>query len=154
MFCVLHKRGNDHGFSCLTQFVQCSQYLMVGSLQKYHTRFPKEWGLDLVMTENTFTWCPSWWTAYHSRPLWSRWHYFRTETPHPRKWFVVKCLQNIQISLPPGQQDNSNALPLGQSDRSNPRPKWLFCLIPLVFIHVLYVSSAKKVVGKSILRAR
>ena len=27
----------------------------------------------------------------------------------------------IQISLPPGQHDNSNALPPGQSDRSNPR---------------------------------
>ena len=64
--------------------------------------------------------------------------------PHPRKWFVVKCLQNIQISLPPRQQDNSNALPLGQSDRSNPCSKCLFCSIPLVFIHLLYVSSTQK----------
>ena len=50
---------------------------MVGSLQKAHTRFPKQWGLALVMTENTSAWCPPWWTAYHSWPLWSRWHYLR-----------------------------------------------------------------------------
>ena len=30
--------------------------------------------------------------------------------------------KKIEISLPPGQQDNSNALPLGQSDQSNTRP--------------------------------
>ena len=28
----------------------------------------------------------------------------------------------VQLSLPPGQQDNSNALPPGQSDRSKSRP--------------------------------
>ena len=45
-----------------------------------------------------------------------------TEIPHPGKLFVVKCLQGIQISLFPGQQDNSNALPLGHGDQSNPCP--------------------------------
>ena len=35
---------------------------------------------------------------------------------------MVKCLQNVQISLPLGQQDNCKALPPSQSNRSNPRP--------------------------------
>ena len=36
--------------------------------------------------------------------------------------FVVTGTKNIQISLPQGQQDNSNAQPPGQSDSSKSRP--------------------------------
>ena len=32
---------------------------------------------------------------------------------HPKKWFVVTGTNKNQISLPTGQQENSNALPLG-----------------------------------------
>ena len=44
------------------------------------------------------------------------------EIPHPRTDLWSRARTKIQISLLPGQQDNSNALPPGQSNRSNPLP--------------------------------
>ena len=44
-----------------------------------------------------------------------------TVIPHPEKSFVVTGTKKT-LSLPQGQQDNSNALPPGQSDRSKSRP--------------------------------
>ena len=38
-----------------------------------------------------------------------------TEIPHPENDLWSRARTKIQISLPPGQQDNSNALPPGQS---------------------------------------
>ena len=42
--------------------------------------------------------------------------------PRPGNDLWSLARSKIQISLPPGQQDNSNALPSGQSDRSKSRP--------------------------------
>ena len=67
------------------------------------------------------------------------WHFPKNfcQIPYPGQKCAVKCNLNppppgtglwsqtrtkIQISLSPGQQDNSNALPPGQSERSNPCP--------------------------------
>ena len=57
--------------------------------------------------------------------------------PTPRQKCEVNDLWSrartkIQISLPPGQQDNSNALPLGQSDRSRSRPMPQSSLVRLI----------------------
>ena len=73
------------------------------------------------------------------------WHFPKhcCQIPYPqaKMWGQISAQGNdlwsrartkIQISLPPGQQDNSNALPPGQSDRSKshpipclPPPRWL-----------------------------
>ena len=45
-----------------------------------------------------------------------------TEIPHPENDLWSRVRTKVQISLPPGQQDNSNALPPGQSDRPKSRP--------------------------------
>ena len=45
--------------------------------------------------------------------------------PTPRNDLWSRARTKIQISLPPGQQENSNALPPGQSDRSKFRPMHL-----------------------------
>ena len=45
-----------------------------------------------------------------------------TEIPRPGNDLWSRAQTKIQMSLPPGQQDNSNALPPGQSDRSKSRP--------------------------------
>ena len=45
-----------------------------------------------------------------------------TEIPRPGNDLWSRARTKIQISLPPGQQDNSNALAPGQSDRSKSRP--------------------------------
>ena len=45
-----------------------------------------------------------------------------TKFPAPRNDLWSRARTKIQLSLPPGQQENSNALPSGQSDRSKSRP--------------------------------
>ena len=45
-----------------------------------------------------------------------------TEIPRPGNDLWSRARTKIQISLPPGQQDNSNALPLGLSDQSKSHP--------------------------------
>ena len=45
-----------------------------------------------------------------------------TEIPTPGNDLWSEARKKIQISLPLGQQDNSNALHPGPSDQSNPRP--------------------------------
>ena len=45
-----------------------------------------------------------------------------TKFPTPRNDLWSRARTKIQISLPLGQQENSNALPPGQSDRSKSRP--------------------------------
>ena len=45
-----------------------------------------------------------------------------TKFPTPRNDLWSRAQTKIQISLPLGQQENSNALPSGQSDRSKSRP--------------------------------
>ena len=45
-----------------------------------------------------------------------------TEILHPGNDLWSRARTKIEISQPPEQQDNSNALPLGQSDRSKSRP--------------------------------
>ena len=45
-----------------------------------------------------------------------------TKFSTPRNAFWPRARTKIQISLPPGQQENSNALPPGLSDRSKSRP--------------------------------
>ena len=43
-------------------------------------------------------------------------------------YHVLHARRKIQISLPPGEQDRSNALPQGQQRQSNPHP--MPCLPP------------------------
>ena len=45
-----------------------------------------------------------------------------TKFPTPRNDLWSRAQTKIQISLPPGQQENSNALSPGQSNRSKSRP--------------------------------
>ena len=45
-----------------------------------------------------------------------------TKFPTQRNDLWSRARTKIQTSLPPGQQENSNALPPGQSDRSKSRP--------------------------------
>ena len=45
-----------------------------------------------------------------------------TEIPRQGNDLWSRARSKIQVSLPPGQQDNSNALPPGQSNRSKSRP--------------------------------
>ena len=66
-----------------------------------------------------------------------------TKFPTPRNDLWSRARTKIPISLPPGQQENSNALPPGQSDRSKSRPMPLLrprrldidrCIMPYTFI--------------------
>lgn len=80
-----------------------------------------------------------------------------TEIPHPRKWFVVKCLQNFIYPYPLASKRNSNALPPGQSNRSNPclhstpPPSQAFidrCIIKALFHNKLMVITWILEMGK------
>ena len=63
-------------------------------------------------------------TVRHMREAWKRETYVRSQS-FSSEW-AVKYLhvgrKKIQISLPPGEQDQSNALPQGQQRQSNPHP--------------------------------
>ena len=48
--------------------------------------------------------------------------YILLKFPTPGNDLWSRAWTKIQISLPPGQQDNSNALPLGQSNSYAPPP--------------------------------
>ena len=64
------------------------------------------------------------------RKVWKRETYVRSQSFSSES--AVKYLhvgrREIQISLPPGEQDQSNALPQGQQKQSNPQP--MPCLPP------------------------
>ena len=62
-----------------------------------------------------------------------------TKFPTPRNDLWSRARTKIQISLPPGQQENSNALPPGQSDRSKSRPAGLTLIVhnlPTNYSHI------------------
>ena len=62
-----------------------------------------------------------------------------TEIPHPKNdlWSRVRT----SLSLPPGQQDNSNALPPGQSDRPKSRPMLRLPPAGLTLIGALFCAD-------------
>ena len=64
-----------------------------------------------------------------------------TEIPRLGNDLWSRARTKIQISLPPGQQDNSNALPPGQSDRPKSRPMLRLPPAGLTLIGALFCAD-------------
>ena len=67
-----------------------------------------------------------------------------TKFPTQRNDLWSRARTKIQISLPPGQQENSNALPPGQSDRSKSHP--MPCLPPPRTAGLTLIGALVKVI--------